>query len=381
MTRTITPPLSLYVHVPWCLRKCPYCDFNSHEAKGALPEAAFVERALEDLDLERAGAQGRTIGTLFFGGGTPSLLDPSTVGALIDGIAARVGLDAHAEITLEANPGTAEAARFAGYRSAGVNRLSLGIQSFSDRALAALGRIHDGQDARRAVELARRAGFERVNLDLMHGLPGQTPADSLADLDTALSLTPEHLSWYQLTIEANTHFHSRPPQLPLEDVLERIETEGAARIADAGLVRYEVSAWARPGGECRHNLNYWTFGDYLGIGPGAHGKCSAVDATGGLTIERTRRTRAPADWLQRPARRIAERVPEASLGGEFMLNALRLIEGVDEATFEARTGRPLAHLEPMLSAQRSEGLLRADRLATTALGLRFLDRVTGAFLA
>jgi oxygen-independent coproporphyrinogen-3 oxidase len=382
VTAAALPPLALYVHVPWCVRKCPYCDFNSHVHGGPIPEGRWVARVLEDLGLAAADAAGRTVESVFFGGGTPSLLSPAAVGAVLEGIAARLPLAAEAEITLEANPGTAEADRFAGYRAAGVNRLSLGIQSFSDRALAALGRIHDAGEARRAVALARGAGFERLNLDLMHGLPGQRVAEGLADLEAALALEPEHLSWYQLTIEPNTVFHARPPTLPVEEVLGDLEDAGFERLAAAGLERYEVSAWSRPGGACRHNLGYWTFGDYLGVGPGAHGKVSRPGA-GGLEVVRTRRTRTPEDWFGRgePPRVLREPVPATALPGEFLLNALRLVEGVPEELLEARTGVSLERVRPTLEALRRDGLLRADRLATTPRGLRFLDRVTGAFLA
>lgn len=381
MTAAALPPLALYVHVPWCVRKCPYCDFNSHAHGGPIPEARWVARVLEDLALAAADAAGRPVESVFFGGGTPSLLSPAAVGAVLEGIAARLPFADEAEITLEANPGTAEAERFAGYRAAGVNRLSLGIQSFSDRALAALGRIHDAGEARRAVALARGAGFERLNLDLMHGLPGQSVAEGLADLEAALALEPEHLSWYQLTIEPNTVFHARPPTLPVEEVLGDLEHAGFERLAAAGLERYEVSAWSRPGDACRHNLGYWTFGDYLGVGPGAHGKVSRPGA-GGLEVVRTRRTRTPEDWFGRgePPRVLREPVPATALPGEFLLNALRLVEGVPEELLEARTGVSLERIRQTLEGLRRDGLLRTDRLATTPLGLRFLDRVTGAFL-
>jgi oxygen-independent coproporphyrinogen-3 oxidase len=372
------PPLALYVHVPWCVRKCPYCDFNSHGLTGELPAAAWLARIEAELDAE-SSAVDRPLVSVFVGGGTPSLLDAGTIAGLLDAISARFHLAGDAEITLEANPGTAEAERFAGYRAAGVNRLSLGVQSFDDAALARLGRIHGGAEARRAIDLAHGAGFERLNVDLMHGLPGQSVAAALEDLDRALAAGVRHLSWYQLTIEPNTAFHSRPPTLPVEDVLEDIEAEGAARLLDAGLARYEVSAWAEPGEESRHNLNYWSFGDYLGIGPGAHGTLTGADGT----ILRTRRTRGPKDWLETgngPPARNAAPVGVDALPGEFMMNALRLIDGVEPALFEARTGRGLGTIREPLRALRDEGLLREDRLATTPLGLRFLDRVVGTFL-
>ncbi|HSG88363.1 MAG TPA: radical SAM family heme chaperone HemW [Pseudomonadales bacterium] len=376
------PPLSLYIHVPWCVRKCPYCDFNSHALRGELPEQAYADRVVADLTSELEDVAGRPIGTLFFGGGTPSLLSPATIGDILERLQARVAFAADAEITLEANPGTAEAGRFRGYRAAGVNRLSIGVQSFSDAALQRLGRIHDGDEAGRALHLARAAGFERINLDLMHGLPGQDPTAALADLEHALDLGVDHLSWYQLTIEPNTEFHSRPPLLPVEEALEDIEAAGIERLAGAGLERYEVSAWAREGEACRHNLNYWRFGDYLGLGPGAHGKLTRRGPEG-LEIVRTQRTRAPGDWLgagDGAPRRMVSAVAPAERRVEFMLNVLRLSAGVDEALFEARTGLPLAAISETLAALRAEGLMRAHDIALTPLGSRFLDRVVGRFL-
>jgi oxygen-independent coproporphyrinogen-3 oxidase len=375
------PPLSLYVHVPWCVRKCPYCDFNSHALGGELPEDAYVERLQADLTVERDALRGRRVETVFFGGGTPSLLSAGAIGRILGTVDRQLGLAADAEITLEANPGTAEAGRFRGFRSAGVNRLSIGVQSFSDRALAALGRIHDADEAVRAVAMARAAGFEAINLDLMHGLPGQTPEEGLADLERGLALETDHLSWYQLTIEPNTAFHNRPPLLPVEDVLERIEDQGAERLRAAGLERYEVSAWARPGAECRHNLNYWRFGDYLGAGPGAHGKLSRW-RDDGLEIVRTRRTRMPEDWLagEGPPRRLTSQVDPEERITEFMLNVLRLTGGVASEDFPERTGLPLARIEPTLAALREEGLLEPDRIAATPLGQRFLDRLVARFL-
>lgn len=385
---TALPPLAVYLHVPWCVQKCPYCDFNSHALTGELPEASWLERMGDDLgeDLSRPDwrvAQ-RPVISIFFGGGTPSLLDPNTVGAVLESLDRRLTLSPDVEITLEANPGTVDASRFKGLRTAGINRLSLGVQSFSDRALAALGRIHGSAEAVQAVAAARAAGFERINLDLMHGLPGQTTEEALADIEQGLALAGGHLSWYQLTIEPNTAFHSQPPRLPDEDTLAEIEAEGAMRLQAAGYRRYEVSAWAQDGQACRHNLNYWTFGDYLGLGPGAHGKLSAPGkAESALKVTRTRRTRAPKDWLEpriTPRFSATEVEPEV-LPEEFMLNALRLIDGVDEGLFEARTGLPLTTVAAPLAALRREGLLREDRLATTALGLRFLDRVVARFLS
>lgn len=387
---TAMPPLAVYLHVPWCVRKCPYCDFNSHAETGALPEALWLERIGWDLDEDLAhpswSVAERPVSSIFFGGGTPSLLDPKIIGAVLERLDRSLTLAHDVEITLEANPGTVDASRFRGLRAAGVNRLSLGVQSFSDRALTALGRIHGSAEAMAAVAAARAAGFERINLDLMHGLPGQTPQEALNDIERGIALAGDHLSWYQLTIEPNTAFHSRPPLLPEEDTLADIEAEGAARLQAAGYQRYEVSAWSQPGQACRHNLNYWTFGDYLGLGPGAHGKLSALATPTGdkaLVVTRTRRTRTPRDWLQQriTPRSLRTEVEPEILPEEFMLNALRLIDGVDETLFEARTGLPLTTVSEPLAALRREDLLRQNRLATTALGLRFLDRVVARFLS
>ncbi len=368
----IPPPLSLYVHLPWCLRKCPYCDFNSHAVGEALPEAEYIEALLADLDRQVPWIDCRSIETVFIGGGTPSLFSAPAIGRLLEGIADRVRLAADAEITLEANPGAAEAARFAGYRSAGVNRLSIGVQSLDDAALRALGRVHDAAGARRAVTLARAAGFDNLNLDLMYGLPGQEPAAAMADLDAALALAPEHLSWYQLTLEPNTLFHARPPALPDADVVGEIMDAGLERLTAAGFAHYEVSAHARPGRRARHNLNYWTFGDYLGIGAGAHGKLT--DTAG--RIRRYSRPRHPRTYLEDPAAVGSERIlsPE-ELPLEFMMNALRLGDGVPAALFPERTGMPLAAIATPLTEARARGLMVADaaRLAPTALGRRFLD--------
>lgn len=377
------PPLSVYVHAPWCVRKCPYCDFNSHALAGEVPADAWVAGIRRDLAEQLAEAEGREIQSVFFGGGTPSLLPARAIGAVLETLDLHLPLAADLEVTLEANPGTAEADRFADYRAAGINRLSLGAQSFDDSALQRLGRIHSSAEAIQAMRWARQAGFERINLDLMHGLPDQTQAAAMADLDQALALQPEHLSWYQLTIEPNTAFYNAPPTLPLEDLLDDIETEGLKRLAAAGLQRYEISAYARPGEACRHNLNYWSFGDYLGLGPGAHGKLSQRLADGTLQVTRSRRTRAPTDWLP-PAGQgklhLDAPLPAADLAAEFMLNALRLLDGVPEPMFQERTGLPLTVLQPALDDLRAEGLITTARLAPTPLGVRFLNRVIGRFL-
>ena len=383
------PPLSLYVHVPWCVRKCPYCDFNSHEpraqtgagANGEIPADAFVDAALRDLELALPMVWGRPVHTVFFGGGTPSLLPASAVERLISGIRARVRLIPDAEITLEANPGTFEAARFEGFLEAGVNRLSLGVQSFDAGALQRIGRIHDDQAARAAAAHAIQT-FGRVNLDLMYALPGQTIEAALRDVDQALAFGPRHLSLYHLTLEPNTLFAARPPTgIPDEDMADSMAQALEARLIQAGLRRYEVSAWARPGDECRHNLNYWEFGDYLGIGPGAHAKISLPDR-----ILRETRPRQPRDWFAAvEAGQVvdSQRVLDtAELPFEFMLNALRLTGGVPSALFSERTGLPFACLSSGIEQALARGLLDPDpaRLRASPLGMRFLNDLVGIFL-
>ncbi len=364
------PPLALYVHLPWCLRKCPYCDFNSHPVEGAPPVSDYIEALLRDLEEEVAVVGPRRIHAVFIGGGTPSLFRGAEVAALLEGIDRRAPLAAEVEITLEANPGTADAARFHDYRSAGVNRLSLGIQSFDDEALARLGRIHDARQAHAAFESARRAGFENINLDLMYGLPGQRPEDAVADLRRALALGPEHLSWYQLTLEPGTPFHRRPPPLPCDDTLWAIQRAGLERLEAAGYLRYEISAFALEGRRCRHNLNYWTFGDYLGIGAGAHGKL-----TNARGVFRYQKPRRPRSYMAAPRREAEQAVAQAELPLEFLMNALRLVEGVDEALFTARTGLPPAALEPGLSRLRRRGLLAPKGIRATPRGLDFLNEL------
>jgi len=376
-------PLALYVHVPWCVRKCPYCDFNSHVLRGTLDEAAYLGALVADLERDAPLAGGRSVASVFIGGGTPSLVSGSFVGRLLDAVDRQLALAAGAEITLEANPGTAEAGRFRDYRTAGVNRLSLGIQSLDDRHLAALGRIHGRAEALAAVDLARAAGFGNLNLDLMHALPGQTVAEALADLDEVLALGPEHVSWYQLTIEPNTAFAAAPPAVPDEDRVAEIQDEGLSRLAAAGLEHYEVSAHARPGFRCRHNLNYWEFGDYLGIGAGAHGKLTLADGR----VQRRWKVRHPADYLAWAGcdAGVAGAVvlgPE-DLPIEFALNALRLANGVPMALYPARTGLATATLAAGRDRGLALGLLdpHPDRFAPTLLGGRFLNRLIGLFAA
>ena len=380
---TECPPLGLYIHIPWCVRKCPYCDFNSHRAETDLPERAYVAALLRDLDSASAAVAGRPVDSIFIGGGTPSLFSAGSLTDLLDGVRARLPLAAEAEVTLEANPGTAESAKFRGFRAAGVNRLSIGIQSFNDAHLQRLGRIHGRAEALRAVDMARAAGFERLNLDLMFGLPEQTEAEALADLRTAIELAPEHLSYYQLTLEPNTVFHKYPPRLPGEEAIWAIQQAGQTLLAAHGFEQYEVSAYARPGAQCRHNLNYWRFGDYLGIGAGAHGKITDMH-TGAIT--RTARLRHPQHYLEAagdPVRQgSSAQVPDDERRFEFLMNALRLREGFEIGLFSARTGLPSSALEPECAAAIAEGLLLAEagRLRCSPTGFHFLDTVLQRFL-
>lgn len=372
------PPLSLYIHVPWCVRKCPYCDFNSHTFSGDLPEQAYLNAMVEDLQQDLPLARERTIETVFIGGGTPSLMSASFYQDLFQQLRQRLSFSPEAEITLEANPGTVEQSRFHGYREAGINRLSIGIQSFQAEFLQKLGRIHDGDEAHRAIEAAVNAGFSNFNLDLMHGLPGQTPGQALADLDAALAWQPPHLSWYQLTLEPNTEFYSRPPALPEDDALWAIWQAGREKLLTSGFEDYEVSAWARPGMASRHNLNYWTFGDYLAIGAGGHGKVSLADGE----VRRYWKTRQPEAYLSRIGSRTAGsqvvELEERPL--EFMMNVLRLQQGVDESVFQARTGLPLTNIAAILDDLRARKLLEPDRLQATALGRQYLNSVLEQFL-
>ncbi len=372
-------PLSLYIHLPWCERKCPYCDFNSHEARD-IPETQYVDALLRDLEGDLPLARGRPVSTVFIGGGTPSLFSARAITRLLAGIGSRLALSPGLEATMEANPGSAEAGKFADFRAAGINRLSLGVQSFDDHCLSTLGRVHNGKQARSAVEYARAAGFDSFNIDLMHGLPGQTVATAEADLRTALAFDPPHLSWYQLTIEPNTVFHKRPPRLPVEDALADIQQAGESLLAAAGYGQYEVSAYSRPGFRCRHNLNYWSFGDYLGIGAGAHGKISHADGR----VERYAKKRQPGDYMaasQRGFTSSRRYLSPADITGEFMLNALRLNDGFSLAQFAAMTGQDPADLEPRLLEFRQRGLLDIDnsRVKTSELGRRFLDTVVAGF--
>jgi len=377
---TVLPPLALYVHIPWCLKKCPYCDFNSHEARGGVPQEEYVDALLYDLEGALPAIWGRKVVSVFVGGGTPSLFSAGAIDRLLAGIRARVPLSPDAEITLEANPGTFEREKFAGFRAAGVNRLSVGIQSFDEKHLAALGRVHNGDEARRAAEAAL-AIFGNVNLDLMYALPRQTVAEAESDLATALALAPPHLSFYQLTLEPNTFFHRHPPPLPDDEAAADIEEAIQAGLDAAGYRHYETSAHARAGRECRHNLNYWRFGDYLGIGAGAHSKLSFADR-----IVRQSRYKQPKQYLEmiEEGAPVQEEHPvtRADIGFEFMLNALRLADGVPATLFAERTGHPLATVQRELASARSRGLIESDPLTIrpTRLGRRFLNDLQQIFL-
>ena len=375
------PPLALYVHIPWCVKKCPYCDFNSHTAGPNLPEEEYVDALLADLDADLQHVHGRPLTSIFFGGGTPSLFSDRALGRLLEGVERRIAFAPDIEITLEANPGTFEQAKFKGYRSLGINRPSIGVQSFQEAKLKALGRIHNGDEAIRAADMARAAGFDNFNLDLMHGLPEQSIEDALFDLRTAISQGPTHLSWYQLTMEPNTVFWSQPPELPEDDLLWDIQEAGQALLAAEGYAQYEVSAYAQPGKQARHNLNYWTFGDFLGIGAGAHAKLS----TPAGRIQRTWKTRLPKDYLD-PAKafQAGERLLAADeLPFEFLMNVLRLSEGAPAELFSQRTGLPLQQLEQARREAERQGLLQADetRLVATAKGQLFLNDLLQQFLA
>jgi len=375
------PPLALYVHVPWCVRKCPYCDFNSHEARGDVPEDAYVDALLADLESALPLVWGRKVTTVFMGGGTPSLFSAAAIDRLLAGVRARLPLLPDAEVTLEANPGTFERQKFAGFFAAGVNRLSLGVQSFDPGMLRSLGRVHDADEARRAAEAALMI-FGNVNLDLMYALPRQTVAQARADLAAALAFSPPHLSFYHLTLEPNTLFHRHPPPLPDEDTAADIEDAVHETLEGAGYRHYETSAYAKPGRTCAHNVNYWRFGDYLGIGAGAHSKLSFPDR-----IVRQLRYKQPKQYMEQVAagRPLQEEilVSRADVGFEFMLNALRLADGVPAALFAERTGYPLSLVARGLDVATRKGLLEADPAVVkpTALGRRFLNDLMALFLA
>lgn len=382
------PPLALYIHFPWCEKKCPYCDFNSHQVKNGdssnqagFDEERYIETLIADLETELPNVWGRQVHSIFIGGGTPSLLSADGLDKLLSAIRARVVLEPDAEITMEANPGSVEAEKFAGFAKAGINRVSLGIQSFQDTQLKALGRIHNGAEARRAIEIAMNH-FKSVNLDLMYGLPGQTLEGAKADVETALSFKTPHLSFYNLTLEPNTYFASFPPQLPNDDEVDAIFEQNLDLLTSAGYQRYEVSAYAQKNQECKHNLNYWRFGDYIGIGAGAHGKISFPDK-----ITRQVRERHPETYMQAmetkgSALLESREIPAKDLPFEFMLNALRLTDGVATNTFSERTGLPLSVISKGLSVASQKKLLDENpgQLRATPLGLRYLNDLQELFL-
>ena len=375
------PPLSLYLHFPWCVRKCPYCDFNSYTLHGELAEDRYIDAIERDIESQAPDVSGREITSIFMGGGTPSLFSPNAIARVLDATRRYLVVAPDAEVTMEANPGTIERGKFAEYRAAGVNRVSLGAQSFNAQRLETLGRIHSPQETRRAAEELHTAGIENFNLDLMYALPGQDVTEALHDVEAAIALAPTHLSHYQLTLEAGTVFAAQPPQLPADDIAAEMLAACGERLAAAGFAQYEVSGYAQPGRQCRHNLNYWTFGDYLGVGAGAHGKLTFVPDT----IVRTVQPREPRRYLAAtPAAALTRKnVPTADLPFEFMLNALRLVEGFEAATFVERTGVEWEEIAPKVDAliKRKLLIVQGTRLIPTVTGLRFLNDMLLSFLA
>lgn len=374
-------PLSLYIHIPWCIKKCPYCDFNSHAATGILPEQEYCKALLDDLaaDIDYFSID-RPLQSIFFGGGTPSLLSPQTIATLLNGVAKQIRFVDDIEITLEANPGTFESAKFKEFRNIGINRLSIGIQSFNDELLGRLGRVHGGQEALRAVDIARHAGFDNINLDLMFGLPGASLEDAANDINTAVSLVPGHISYYQLTLEPNTYFHTFPPRLPVDEVILDSQAYAQTLLAGHGFQHYEISAYAQAGRQCRHNLNYWQFGDYLGIGAGAHGKL-----TMGLPdkIIRTSKIKRPLDYISASSKNLTMgRIKIEDLPLEFVMNQLRLRQGFTLSTLQSATGLGKEALEPGLAECLSLGLLqlKESRYVCTERGWTFLDNVLQKFV-
>ena len=386
------PPLSLYVHIPWCVQKCPYCDFNSHNLKGGLPESEYISHVLddlmEDLPLITNNGQLREVSSIFIGGGTPSLLSVAGMQRLLDGIAARIPLAPSAEITMEANPGTVEAEKFIGFEKAGINRISIGVQSFDEQHLKALGRIHDSVQARAAVELAKHLGLRSFNLDLMHGLPNQSVADAMLDLQEAIALAPPHLSWYQLTIEPNTAFYSKPPTLPDDDILWEIQKRGHQLLTEAGYEQYEISAYAKQDQQCQHNLNYWRYGDYLGIGCGAHGKITMPPNTPVLpahAIMRTVKVKHPKGYMDftRAYMDKTSQVESDDLAFEFFVNRFRIMEACPKAQFAKNTGRELTNteLKHLEKAQSMKLITSNDReWQLTETGKRYLNSLLDLFV-
>ncbi len=377
MTIMHTPPLSLYIHIPWCVQKCPYCDFNSHGQKQTLPESSYIQHLLDDFETDYARVAGRKINTVFIGGGTPSLFSADGIAALLQGIRQRADFAHDAEITLEANPGTVESEKFVGFSQAGVNRISIGVQSFQKDKLAALGRIHDDKQALNAATYAHHAGLNSFNMDLMHGLPQQSVDDALSDLRTAIEQTPPHLSWYQLTIEPNTQFHSKPPVLPEDEVLWDIQDRGHQLLTDAGYQQYEISAYAQAGQQCQHNLNYWRFGDYIGIGCGAHGKLSFPELG---EIWRTEKVKHPRGYMDLSKAYLYKqwRVDEEDLPFEFFMNRFRLLEACPKEDYPKLTGHMLPeHVLQNLAKACERGLLNEtlDTWQLTEMGKRYLNSV------
>lgn len=379
------PPLSLYIHIPWCIQKCPYCDFNSHAVKQGIPEQAYIAHLLADLDQDLGYVQGRTLHSIFIGGGTPSVFSAEGIAAILAGVQQRIPFADDIEITMEANPGTVEAERFAGYVKGGVSRFSIGVQSFQNDKLTKLGRIHQGDEACQAAKLATallsNSALQSFNLDLMHGLPGQSIDDALSDLRQAIALQPPHLSWYQLTIEPNTAFASKPPVLPDDDILWDIQEQGHALLSAAGYQQYETSAYAKPGFQCRHNLNYWRFGDYLGIGCGAHGK---ISLPGEGHIIRTVKVKHPKGYmdLTKPYLDSFTQVPAEELPFEYFMNRFRLLEPSSMDEFTACTGLSAASVTPILAKARQMGLVEQpdERYQITPHGVRYLNDLLQLFL-
>ena len=380
----VPPPLSLYVHIPWCVQKCPYCDFNSHALKTELPELDYIDALIDDLETDLMAYQlvngQRPLHSIFIGGGTPSLISPTEIGRLLAAIETRIPFSDTIEITMEANPGTVEAGRFEGYRQAGVNRISIGIQSFQDDKLQRLGRIHGSQEAIKAIELAKSAGLNSFNTDLMHGLPDQSIADAISDLKQAIALDPPHLSWYQLTIEPNTLYYSKPPTLPDDDDLWDIFEQGHALLTEAGYQQYEISGYSKPGKQCQHNLNYWRFGDYLGIGCGAHGKISFADGR----IVRTVKVKHPRGYLQADKPYLSEQISvvDSERPFEFFMNRFRLLEACPKQDFIDRTGLPLTTIEANIDWAIEQHYLQdsSDQWQITEHGKLFLNDLLAAFV-
>ncbi|WP_273149383.1 radical SAM family heme chaperone HemW [Methylophaga thiooxydans] len=380
---TALPPLSLYIHVPWCVRKCPYCDFNSHHSPQEIPEKAYVDALLRDLEQEVPLIWGRTVQTIFIGGGTPSLFSAEAYDRLFSGLRALLPFHYDAEITLEANPGTLEAGRFKEYRALGINRLSIGIQSFNDEALTKLGRIHNSKQAIKAVEAAHAADYDNFNLDLMFGLPGQDENKAAADVETAIALQPAHISYYQLTIEPNTLFYAQPPTLPDDDPIYDWQLQNQTRLAKAGYMQYETSAYAQQGRQCRHNVNYWQFGDYIGIGAGAHGKISSAAPQ---QIARRVKQKQPQAFIDTAGKDTClleqSLVTEDEVGFEFMLNAMRLLDGVATPLFQQHTGVPISTIRGAMQRAEALGLVEhsISRIRPTEKGQRYLNSLIELFL-